>query len=214
MIGTSETLQVNPGAAAEDLAFLRSVLHERAKLWRRGGILYAAAGLLYGVETLVGVVDLLTPIPVPSIANVIAAVVASGGFVVVMIYVLVKGRREMKQKGVASRAINAAFAGIGAANAVAAIVFAVAAIRAQDMMLWLLFPVVAAAFQGAAWFAVAGVARRMWMRLVSLGWFAAALGAGLSLPSIASYLVVLTIALFALMVAPGLAMMRMGEDEA
>jgi hypothetical protein len=72
--------------------------------------------------------------------------------------------------GVASRAVNSAFAGAGIANLALILIFASAAARHHDFHYWLFHPAVVFVLQGAVWYVIFMLRKRMWMALVAAGW--------------------------------------------
>jgi len=205
-------MNANSESARDDLAFLRAIVEERQPGLRSGGVLYAAAGVIYGVQTLVLALQLSGAVAFGDGVHGWAPLVANALFFAVMGWTLWRNRADMKIKGAASRAISMSFAGVGIANGTAAIAFAIAAAQFQSSDAWLLFPIVVCAFQGAAWFIFASITRRVWIGVIAAGWYVAAAALGALVGSLALYLFALSFVLFALMAAPGFFLMRVSAD--
>jgi hypothetical protein len=118
--------------------------------------------------------------------------------------------RKTGQQAVGTRALNAAFGGAGLANLVLCSVFGFVAWRERSPTVWLLYPVTTSVLLGAAWYVAYMIRRRLWLAGISVGWFATAAGLGglVSSGSVASYILLLAVALLVLMALPGVAMMR------
>jgi hypothetical protein len=114
------------------------------------------------------------------------------------------------QHAVGARAVTAAFAGTGLANLVLCGVFGLVAWRERNTTIWLLYPVTISVVQGAAWYVAWMLRKRIWLGLVSGGWYATPAGLGLlaSSGNLAAYILLIGSALLLLMALPGGAMMR------
>ncbi|MBI1682279.1 hypothetical protein [Caulobacter hibisci] len=199
----------------DDLAFLRGLAEggaERAGFGVAGGALYGSAGLLYGIQTLVYFAQEKGLVRLGGLGNLILAWLPTLIFVVLMTIVIVVERKRPKG-GVASRAVNAAFAGAGLANLALIIVFAVAAARNHDFRYWLFHPAVVFVMQGAVWYAVFALRKRAWMLVVSLGWLASGVALGLLVDRADLYLLIAGFGLFAFMMVPGFFMMRQAQRQ-
>ncbi|HWT52464.1 MAG TPA: hypothetical protein VN113_09820 [Caulobacter sp.] len=110
--------------------------------------------------------------------------------------------------GAANRAINAAFAGTGIANLALVLIFAAAASRHKDFHYWLFHPAVVFVLQGAVWYVIFMLRKRIWMLLVAAGWLASGVALGLLIDRADLYLLIASVGLFAFMMVPGFHMMR------
>ena len=200
-------------SASEDLAYMRALVDERGKGFKSGGSLYAAAGLIYGAQCLLTWPTVAGFITFSAFVSLIIGVLPTVLFLALLAYYLWRDRKQMQIKGTASRAIASAFAGAGLANISLVIVFATAAYQRHDFSIWLFYPVVVCALQGAVWYAIAQIQRRIWMGVVATGWLLTAVASGFLIPSPDQYLLLLGLALIALMAIPGYLMMQSAKGE-
>jgi hypothetical protein len=80
--------------------------------------------------------------------------------------------------------------------------------RMQSLQVWLIYPCLVMALQGAAWMVAWMLRRRGWMGLVAVGWFVTAIAMAALIPNMAGYLIALSAGLILCMLLPGYAMMR------
>jgi hypothetical protein len=195
--------------AQADLAFLKGLVEQGGRSQMTGGAIFVAAGLLYGLQCLVhwtqtvGMTRFSDGFMLAFVIGITAA------FVVSLTLVIWRDRKRV-QLGVGTRALNAAFAGAGLANLVLCSVFGLVAWRERNQTIWLLYPATTCVLLGAAWYVAWMIRRRAWLATVSVGWFAAAAGLGwlVSSGDLASYILLLGVALLLLMALPGVVMMR------
>jgi hypothetical protein len=195
--------------AHADLAFMKALVDEGGRSQMTGGAIFLAAGLLYGLQCLVHWTQ-MAGITRFSDAFMLAFVIGITVAFLIVLGVVIWRDRKTGQRAVGTRAMNAAFAGAGLANLVLCSVFGLVAWRARSVTVWLLYPVTISVVQGAAWYVAYAMRKRVWLVLVSAGWFgtAAALGLLASRGNAPAYLLVLGLALLVLMAAPGALMMR------
>lgn len=194
----------------DDLAFLRTIAEgggDRGGIGAAGGALYGSAGVLYGIQTLLYFAQEKGAVSLGFMGNMVLAWLPTVIFVVLMTIVIIIDRRR-PQVGFANRAINAAFGGAGLANLALVVVFGMAAARHRDFHYWLYHPAVVFVLQGAVWYVVFVLRKRIWMLLVSLGWLASGIALGLLVEQAWLYLLVASGALFGFMGVPGFHMMR------
>ena len=192
-----------------DLAFVKGLVGEGARGRMSGGAVFLAAGLCYGLQCL-----LLWPETMGwfhwGAFGMVLGIAPSVIFAAVLGYVLWTNRKD-GQTGVATRAINAAFGSAGLANMFIVAVFAYLAFYVEkNMLIWLLYPAVVCAFQGAVWYIAYMIRRQLWLALVSGGWFITTLALGLLIRT-PHYVLVLGLALTFLMGGSGYAMMRLAK---
>jgi hypothetical protein len=197
--------------AHADLAFMKALVQEGERSQMAGGAIFLAAGLLYGLQCLVhwtqavGVTHFSDRFMLAFVVGITLA------FVIVLGVVFWRDR-EMGQHAVSARALNAAFGGAGLANLVLCSVFGLVAWKERSETIWLLYPVTTCVVLGFAWFVAWMMRRRPWLAVVSLGWYATALGLGLLIGGdVGTYVGVLGVALLVLMALPGAVMMRLAR---
>jgi len=194
----------------DDLAFLRDLAEggaERGGLGVAGGALYGAAGLLYGIQTLTYLLQEKGLMHLSPLGNLVMAWAPTVIFLILMVIVIIVDRKQPR-RGVANRAVNAAFSGTGIANLALVLIFAAAAARNHDFRYWLFHPAVVFVIQGAVWYVIFMLRKRAWMALVAIGWLTSGVALGLLVDRADLYLLVATLGLFAFMMVPGFFMMR------
>ncbi|WP_232037101.1 hypothetical protein [Asticcacaulis excentricus] len=198
-------------AEAADLAFARSFAGEGPRAQASAGLVFFWAGLLYGLQTLVYAAIEAGWLTVTPPYGLWLAIGPTLPFLGVIAYV---AWRERKGKsGVATRALSASYTSAGLLNLVIAVTFGWLAISRQSTTIWLLYPIVICAMQGAVWYAAALIRRKLWLGVVSAGWFVTTLALTLLMTQVAAYLFCLGLALLALMAAPGYVMQRLSARE-
>jgi len=194
----------------DDLAFLRTIAEgggERGGIGAPGGALYGAAGLIYGIQTLGHFAQVKGVLDMPPLGNLLLGWLPTVIFFVMMVVVIVIDRKR-PQVGAANRAVNAAFSATGVANLALILIFAAAAIRNHDFKYWLFHPAVVFVVQGAVWFVIFTLRKRLWMALVAVGWLVSGVALGLLIDRVDLYLLIASLGLFAFMMIPGFHMMR------
>lgn len=195
--------------AHADLAFMKDLVEEGGRSQMTGGAVFLAAGLLYGVQCLVHWTQIVGITRFSDAFMLVFVTLVSLAFAVVIGVVIWRDRKTV-QRGVGTRALNAAFAGAGVANLVLCGAFGLVAWREGSITIWMLYAVTISVVQGLAWYVAYMMRRRLWLAAVSVGWYATALGLGLfvSTGDAASYLLLMAVALLVLMALPGWVMMR------
>lgn len=191
----------------DDLAFLRALAEAGGGMSATGAFLYAAAGLIYGLECLGHYGQVTGAIPLDMLGGVLLSTLPTLIFLVLMAMVIAKERKQ-PSGGVANRAVKAAFQGAGLAILALILVFASAAARNHDFRYWLFHPAVVFVIQGAVWYVIFMLRKRPWMAVVSAGWLSFGVLLGMLVDRQDLYLLVAALGLFAWMMAPGCAMMR------
>jgi len=197
-------------SAQKDLAFLRGLVNEAPKTQAAAGFLFIVGGLTYGVQCLAYWMQMAFKQVWPPLLWPIVSFSPTVIFLGFMGYVIWRDRKDT-QHGVATRALNAGFGGVGLANLSMCVVFGYVSSSEKNFLIWLLYPAVTAALQGAAWYMAYMIRRRLWLAVVSGGWFAAAIALGFLIRDLPNYMLVLSAALFGLMAVPGYIMMRHGK---
>ncbi|MFK0300123.1 hypothetical protein ACIQTU_13000 [Brevundimonas sp. NPDC090276] len=193
-----------------DLAFLRSIVEGGGRPPMTLAICYLAGGLLYGLQCLFHVGQVIGLIRWPDLANLAFVVGITVAFLAVLTWAILKDRKAgpSNRGPQATRVMNAAFSATGMANAAVVIVFAVGAVRDQDFAVWLYYAAIVFALQAAAWYVAWVLKKKGWMLAVSLGGWVTAVALGLLVRQPVAYLGVCTAALFLLFALPGWVLFR------
>jgi len=200
--------------AQDDLAFMRRLVDQGGgRAGVAGGSIFLAAGLLYGGQCLYHWAQLRRLADFPGPLNLLMAAGPTVVFLIILTVVLLRDSR-VAPTGSMPRALQATFAGVGLANLAMVAVFGVNAARHPEFPVWLFYPAVIFALQGAAWFVVWQMRRRAWVGLVALGWLAAAVALGLSIDALERYILIAAGSLILLMAVPGAVMMRLARKAA
>ena len=189
--------------AKDDLAFMRAIVSETGNEGRSFGLIYLAAGILYGLQCVLNFILLEGVLPASQLVWLVVGIVPTVLFLGVNFGFVWKDRAAPFGVGTSKRAINAAFAGGGLANAILAMVIGWVAYQRQDWSIWFLFPIVVCAFQGAIWFAAAFIRRRIWYGVTAVGWFVSSFVLGVVLDHVSIYILSLGIILLLCMALPG-----------
>lgn len=198
-------------SAEADLAFMRSIVEGDARPQLTLAVCYLAGGLLYGLQCLFHLGQVLGVIRWPDLANLIFVVGITVVFLSILVWAINTDRRNEANGArgpMASRAMQAALSGAGMANAAVLIIFGVGAMRDQDFAVWLYYPAVIFCLQSAAWYMAWSLKKKPWMLATSLGGWATAVALGLLVREPLAYLGVCTAALFLLFAGPGWIMWR------
>lgn len=208
-----KTMRMNAEAenAQKDLAFLKALVNEGPKAQATAGHVFMVAGICYGLQCVLYWLQITFNLAWPPLAFLLVGFGPVAIFTAFILWMLWRGRKD-SQHGVATRAMNAAFGGAGLANLAMCVVFGYVSSSEKNFLIWLLYPPVTAALQGACWYVAYMIRKKLWLGAVSAGWFATAMALGFLIRDTANYLLLLGIALFVLMVAPGYAMTRQEGD--
>lgn len=197
-------------SAEDDLAFMRAIAEGDTRPSLTLAVCYLAGGLLYGLQTLFHLGQVAGWVRWPDPANLAFVVLISASFLSVLVWAILKDRRDgVSNRGpLAARTLRSAFSATGMANGAVIIIFAVGAARDQDIGVWLYYPAIVFALQAAAWFMAWTLKRKGWMLATALGGWATAVALGVLVREPVWYLAVCAVALFALFALPGWVMFR------
>ena len=209
---TEEAQDDGPQDVSANLAFVRALVSEGGRAQMSGGTLFFIAGIAYGLQCMVQWLGLSGLVPLGKIGNLAAAILPTVIFLGAMSYVMWRDRKA-GPKGVATRALNAAFGSAGLANLFMVFVFGFNAIRQHSIAVWLFYPAVVCAFQGAVWYVAYMIRKKLWLAGVSAGWFVTTVALGLLIDS-PYYVLVLGVALMVLMGGSGYTMMSLAKKNA
>lgn len=192
--------------AAADLAFLRNLVQAGDDGQRSFGVSYFWAGLIYGVQMLLHGAQFLGFFDGP-VYGLLIGLGPTVVFIAMMIWLSIRNRGR-PTAGVAGRAVGAVFAATGLANIVLIVVIGLSAAREKSLEIWLIYPCVVMALQGAAWMVAWQIRRQRMAAIVAAGWFVVALAMGYFIGNPVGYVISSGIGLFAFMLIPGWIMMR------
>lgn len=190
--------------ARADLAFMKELAEDRGPLpWILGAHMIAVGGT-FGLNLIYTWAGLRGFLPWPEDWNVWAWAPATVVYVPVVFWLSWLGGRSAK--GPASRAFGAAWAGVGIMTAVVVATLTVASYR-TGQNLFAVWPSLAMALYGGAWFVFSILQRRSWGLGVAAGCFATALACAVLIGSPEHWLAMGAGSLLFL-VLPGIAMVR------
>lgn len=201
-------MTIEQTSAEGDLAFMRAIVEERGSHDRSFGINYAAAGLLYGVQCLLNGWLLLGEIEAPAMVWLAIGILPTVLFIMVNVFSVWKARENPIGVGTARRAMTAAFAGGGIAILILASIFGMIAFERGDWTIWMLFPIVVCAVQGAIWFTTTMIKRELWHGVTAFGWFASCFVLSVFTTDVAAFVVAMGAVLLLLMALPGVLILR------
>jgi hypothetical protein len=194
----------------DDLAFMRSIVEGAGRPPLTLAVSYLAGGLLYGLQCLFHVGQVVGLVRWPDLANLAFVVGITVSFLAVLTWAILKDRKAgVANRGpMAARTLSAAFSATGMANAAVIIVFGVGAVRDNDFAIWLYYAAIVFALQAAAWYMAWTLKRKGWMLATALGGWTTAVALGVLVREPFWYLGVCTVALFLLFALPGWVMFR------
>lgn len=199
-----------PNSPEDDLAFMRSIVQGDGRSPMTLAICYLAGGLLYGLQCLFHVGQVLGVIRWPDLANLAFVVGITVAFLIILTWAILKDMRDgAGNRGpTGARMMNAAFSAAGMTNAAVIVIFGVGAVREGEFYVWLYYASIVFALQAAAWYVAWTLRRKGWMLATALGGWAAAVALGVLVREPTLYLGVCTVALFLLFALPGWMMFR------
>ena len=203
-----ETPRLN--SPEDDLAFMRSIVQGGGRIPMTLAVCYLAGGLLYGLQCLFHIGQVLGLIRWPDLANLVFVVGITATFLAILTWAILEDRKAgpSNRGPMAARATSAMFSATGMANAAVVIVFGVGAIRDKDFAIWLYYAAVVFALQAAAWYVAWLLRRKGWMLATAIGGWLTAVALGVLVRQPVAYLGVCTVALFLLFALPGWLMFR------
>lgn len=193
-----------------DLAFLRSIVQGggSAKATLTLSVAYLAGGLLYGLQCLFHIGQMVGWIRWPDLANLAFVIGITVAFFIVLMWAIREDRKLGTAGPIVTRTLNAAFSSAGMANLAIVIVFGFGAQRDQDFAIWLYYPAMIFALQSAVWYVAWSLKKKPWMLATAAGGWVTAVTLGVLVRQSEIYLYVCTAALFLLFAGPGWIMTR------
>ena len=194
-------------SAQDDLAFLRSLVQPKDEGQAPFGESYLAGGLAYGLQLVGHWANATGRWPLDGMGQLLLGLGPTVVFLVLLGWIIWRHRRP-SPGGTTSRAVGVLFGVLGLTNLVLVAMIGSLAVREKSFTIWLIYPCIVFALQGAAWLVMSSLRRRLWMAAVGLGWFVCAVVMSTQIGS-ANYMIVAALGMFGLMVAPGLVMLRL-----
>lgn len=200
-LSMSEDLQ----ALKADIGFLRELADDGGNAFARTGAVLVVVGVVFGL------VNLQYWLVYAELLHVPGAWVPwlwLEGVLVLLVALPLIGRRFPMRPSAASRAMLAAWGGVGIGATAAGVALGIGAHRLGfPALVPAVFPVVLFTLYGAAWWVAFAVKRRAWFGFVAAACFIAAVGCGGLMGRAEEWLLV-AIGLFVLGALPGLAIVR------
>jgi hypothetical protein len=198
-----------PPSIEADLAFLRSIVEGGGKPSITMAIVYLAGGLLYGLQCLFHIGQIIGVVNWPGLANLAFILAINLAVCAAIVWAVIRDKSDGVSRGpLASRVLNAGFSSAGMVNLAMVIIFGVGAARDGDFAIWLYYPAVVFGLQAAAWVVAWVLKKKVWMLATAVGGWLTAVALGLLVRQSELYLYVCTGALFLLFALPGWIMLR------
>lgn len=192
----------------DDIAFMRALAQEGSTTPLLFGGVMVAAGLIFGLASVLHWLMASGTLAVPSEWFLMANWVGSGiAFGVAMNFLLKRAKSRPGYNGSVNKATGAAWSGVGFAIFASWAGMVALGLTTGDWAVMNLFPVLILALYGAAWFVAAVMSGKGWIRMIALGSFAGAVLMGALAAS--PYLMLgYAACLVVLAVVPGLVLIR------
>lgn len=195
--------------AHADLAFMRALVSDTEAPGRATGQTLFAAGLVYGVQTLLQWAEFSGRIEISGLWMLALIIGPTLVFLAVLAVVLRRSRKS-GPKTMAGRALEYAFSAVGVTNLCLLVIFAITAVKLDSPYPWFGYGAAIFAVQGMVWYIAFRLRQKLWLAAVSGGWFVTAVLLALTAGT-PEFVLVASAALFALMALPGWIMMRSGQ---
>jgi hypothetical protein len=193
-----------------NLAFVKALVSEGGRAQASTGAAFLTAGVCYGVQCVLQWAQIMGWLPGGQVLSLTFGIAPTVIFACILTVVLWRDRKN-SQQGVATRALNATFGSAGLTNLVIMVVFGYNALVEKSMMIWLFYPCMVCALQGTVWYVAYMIRKKLWLALVSGGWFLTTLALGFAIHNTTIYVLVLGLALLFLMGGSGWYMMRQAK---
>tara|TARA_R110000868_G_scaffold35362_1_gene126889 strand:+ start:15042 stop:15779 length:738 start_codon:yes stop_codon:yes gene_type:complete len=207
---SEDTMNQDQENAHADLAFMRELVSDTAPPGQTTGKTLFAAGLIYGVQTLLQWAEFSGRLEITGIWMLAVILGPTLVFLGVLVVIL-RGAGKSGRKTMAGRALDYAFSAIGATNLCLLAIFWITAVKLDSPYAWFSYGAAIFAVQGMVWFIAFRIRQRLWLGAVSAGWFGTAVLLALTAGT-PEFVLVASFGMFALMALPGWIMMRSGRD--
>jgi hypothetical protein len=202
-----------PQSTQDDLSFLRSLVVSKNGVQASFGEAYLAGGVCYGAQMILSAAQSLRWLPASPAWSLAIGISPTLVFLVLLALVLWRGRRA-GPTGVVGRAVSYAFNAVGIANLALILVIGSVAWRQHSLTTWLIYPCTVFVLQGTAWLVAFHLRRRVWLAMVSAGWFVTAIAMAFCVQALGYFILVAGAGFLLLMVVPGVVMIRLARRDA
>ncbi|MBX3479804.1 MAG: hypothetical protein KF842_05350 [Caulobacter sp.] len=191
----------------DDIAFMRALAEEGSQVPLLGGGVTAAAGLIFGLASVMHWLIQTGVVQVSSWALLINWVVSGCIFGVVCAVIVRRSSRLPGASSTVNRAVNSAWSAVGFSIFVIFLGLFAVAWATKAYQVFATFPVVILALYGAAWSVAADLTQKGWIRVVALASFAGAVLMGVMATS-PHQMLAYAAALLLLAFVPGVILLR------
>jgi hypothetical protein len=196
-------------AVRADLAYLKALVEGDGRREAAFGAAYLVCGVAFGIQVVLQWLDFAEIVPLPRL---LGLAVVTLPITILIGFTSWQGWRLRKARAAdpASRAIDAVFSGAGIANVAVVAIIVLAAVGQRAYTMIFVYVAVLFAFQGACWFVVYRLRKRLWMLILALAWLASGIGMGAALGAgkLHAFIGIATFDLWVLMALPGYVMLR------
>ena len=203
---------MKPEEALDDLAFMRGLVQSGADVTRPLGEGYLAAGLCYGIQMVLHLGQYLGWAPDEGLAALAISLGPTVVFLALITWLSIRNHTPTAGASLVARTVGAVFMAFGLANIALIAIIGSQALRMKSLEIWLIYPCVVLALQGAAWLIVYTLRRRAWIAVVSAGWFATGIAMAFAIGYPLPLLLIGIFGFAAFMVIPGIYMMRSPKE--
>jgi hypothetical protein len=191
----------------DDLAFLRTLAEGSEENLRAFAEIYCAAGVIYGVETLLHGGQGLGWLPQSGLLALAAGVLPTAIFTLVVVAITLR-KGSTPQGNLVGKSIGAVFGAIGISNLALIVVIGSVAWREHNFTTWQLYPCIVFVLQGMGWLVAFWLRQQAWLGLLAAGWFAVGIAMALCIQWIPGFVALAALGLFGGMALPGYLMLR------
>jgi len=193
----------------DDIAFMKALTQDSVRATVRDGAILAAVGVIFGLTAFQYWLIFTGIVRIPSAWQ--PWMWMDGLVVFGIVLSLLMHHFRAPAPSAATRAVTAAWGGVGTALSAAVVALVCGAWRLglSSLVIWV-FPLVMFTLYGAAWGVAFAARRRSWFALIAGGCFIVAIACGFAMGMTEEWLV-LSVGLFLLVAVPGFIIMRLAQ---
>ena len=206
-------MPTTPQTAQDDLAFMRSLIGTADGFYAPFGQAYFMAGACYTGQMVLTIGQMLAWFPSSPIWSLTIGFGPTVLFLAILTWINRRAGRATLP-GLVGKTIAYVFGAVGFANLALVAVIGSVAWRQHDAITWLIYPCAVFVLQGAAWLVAYSLRRRIWLRLVGVGWFSMAIAMALSVRVMPLFLLSAACGFLFCMLIPGAILMRLARKRA